>query len=145
MISGTTCFIQAKCIQIPTNNFTLLLYNSKVKAGFPSPADDYIDAKLDLNQYLIKHPAATFFMRAVGNPLIGISENDLLIVDRSLKAVSGNTVVAVVEGEFAVRRFRQSSQGYFLFVDDPQYSPIQLDGHQDACIWGVVTSVIHHL
>src|SRR4030042_6039051 len=84
----------------------LPLYISRIKAGFPSPADDYIEKELDLNEYLIKHPAATFFVRVEGNSMIdaGIHSGDILIVDKSLEAKNNKIVIAVVNGELTVKR-----------------------------------------
>ena len=101
------------------------LTGSRSTAGFPSPADDYIERGLDLNRLLIKRPAATFFMRADGNALqsAGIVHRDLLIIDRSRRPASGSIVVAPVDGELQLRRFGESTNE----------------------IWGVVTCVIHEL
>lgn len=84
---------------------TLPFYQTKVQAGFPSPAEDHMPDKLDLNSYLIKHPASTFFVRVAGDSMIGagIKENDLLIVDRSIQATNNKVVIAVVNGEFTVK------------------------------------------
>ena len=117
---------------------------SRTSAGFPSPADDYLDKALDLNALLIRNRVATFFMRVDGNALAasGIGHDDMLIVDRSLNAAPGKIIVAVVEGELVVRKVELQSEKMVLTADDDSIPPQVLDG-QDVQIWGVVTSVVH--
>ena len=121
------------------------LYNSKVAAGFPSPADDYSEGKLDLNTLLINNPAATFFVKASGDSMInaGIYSGDMLIVDRSLEAKHGKVVIAYVDSQFTVKRLHKSSEGNFLMPENEAYTPIKIT--EDTVIWGVVTNVIHKL
>jgi len=123
--------------------YPLLL--ERVPAGFPSPADDYIDRSLDLNEYLIKHPSATFFIRVTGDSMsgAGIFSGDLLIIDRSIQASPGNIVLAVLNGEFTVKRLIRHGGGYWLFPENPSYNPIQIDSGADFTVWGVVIHVIH--
>ena len=123
------------------------LFMVSVAAGFPSPADDYIEGKLDLNEYLIKHPAATFFVRAAGDSMIdaGIHQGDILIVDRALEPVNDSVVIAVVNGELTVKRIRKSKNRFFLMPDNRCYEPIEVTEEMDVEIWGVVTTVIHSL
>lgn len=123
----------------------LPLFNSKVSAGFPSPAEDYIAAQLDLNEYLIKHPAATFLVRATGNSMInaGIYENDILIVDRSLKPVHGKIVIVAIDGQLTVKRLYKKNDRYMLLAENPAYAPIEITDSQETYIWGVVTQVLH--
>jgi DNA polymerase V len=124
----------------------LLLYHSKVAAGFPSPADDYIAKTLDLNKYLIKHPAATFLVRATGDSMInaGIHDNDILIVDRSLKPTTGKIIIVAIDGQLTVKRLQKHASGHFLLApDNPAYKPIDISEGNETCIWGVVTQVIH--
>ena len=118
-------------------------FSSRVQAGFPSPADDSMTAKLDLNQHLIKNPNATFFMRAGSNSMssAGIKENDLLLIDRSIKAKNNSIVIAVVDGKFTVRRLKISGQNIYLILENEKFTNMKLD--EDFHIWGVVTSVIH--
>lgn len=127
----------------PINEFPL--YSNRVRAGFPSPADDHIEAKLDLNQYLVKHPAATFFVRVEGDSMInaGIHENDILVVDRSLKPGHGKIVIAVINGELTVKRLNISQNEIVLLPENEQYPAIQVDESMEFNIWGVVTNVIH--
>ena len=122
----------------------LPLFYSKVSAGFPSPAEDYIDQELDLNAYLIKHPAATYFVKAAGTAMlsVGIHPNDLLIVDRSLTPVNGAIVIAVIEGRLMVKQLRIQGDTALLTSDYPYFSSIDITD-QDLRIWGVVTTVIH--
>jgi DNA polymerase V len=121
---------------------------SLVPAGFPSPAQDYIESVLDLNELLIQHPAATYFVRVEGYSMInsGINPNDILIVDRSLEAADGKVVIAVLEGEFTVKRLQINKKGeYYLMPDNDAYKPIKITNEMDFSIWGVVTNVIHKL
>jgi DNA polymerase V len=121
------------------------LYMTSIEAGFPSPADDYIEGRLDLNQHLIKHPAATFFVKVSGSSMInaGIFPGDILIVDRSLEAVDKKIVIAVVDGELTVKRLRLRSGRPFLEPENNQYAPIEITPDMAFEIWGVVTNVIH--
>lgn len=123
------------------------MYGNKLSAGFPSPADDFLDKKIDLNEHLIKHPAATFFVRVEGDSMIhaGIFSGDTLIVDRSLQASSGKVVVAVLNGEFLVKRIKKIRNKIFLEAENPKYKPIEITESMPFEIWGVVTAVIHSL
>jgi DNA polymerase V len=123
------------------------LYECPVSAGFPSPADDYVEGRLDLNRYLVKHPAATFFVRVTGDSMIdaGIHPGDLLIVDRAIAPTNGKVVIAVLNGELTVKRVRQSKQKLLLVPDNPKYPSLQIHAEMDFQIWGVVTNVIHAL
>lgn len=118
-----------------------------VAAGFPSPADDYLEGKLDLNQHLIKHPAATFFVRVAGDSMIdaGIHPGDILIVDRALEPADKKVVIAVVEGELTVKRIRMTRGRVFLAPENEHYPPIPIGAEMNFEIWGVVTTVIHPL
>ncbi|OGV47931.1 MAG: peptidase S24 [Lentisphaerae bacterium GWF2_52_8] len=123
------------------------LYLSKIRAGFPSPADDYIDKKLDLNEYLVKHPAATFYVKVEGNSMVdaGIRSGDILIVDRALEVADGKIIVAVLNGEFTVKRIKKKRSQLFLMPENPDYPPIEVKKDSDFKVWGVVTAVIHHM
>ncbi|WP_457572191.1 LexA family protein [Desulfovulcanus sp.] len=125
----------------------LPLYLSQIPAGFPSPADDYIDKNLDLNEFLIKHPAATFFVRAYGDSMreAGIHSGDILIVDRALEPKNNSIVVAVVNGELTVKRLCQKNNKLYLMPDNPGYQPLEITEDMDFEVWGVVTNVIHPL
>jgi len=132
---------------VQTNGYKLPLFTSAVQAGFPSPADDYMEGKLDLNKHLIKHPTATFFVRAAGESMIkvGIHHGDILIVDRSLEAKHGKIIIAAVDGELTVKRLYKSSKGTYLMPENDQYKPIKITDINDVVIWGVVTNVLHEL
>jgi|SRR6185369_6473276 len=123
----------------------LPLYLESIKAGFPSPADDFIDKKLDLNDLLIKHPVATFFVRVSGDSMLGagIHSGDILVVDRALEAVNDNIVVAVINSELTVKRLRTTRGKVVLMPENSNYKPIEISENDDFSIWGVVTSVIH--
>jgi DNA polymerase V len=144
-------------------SYRLPLFACPVSAGFPSPADDYLEGQLDLNQHLIKHPVATclvqrtlrkpqrdcirFFVRATGDSMIraGIHPGDLLIVDRSLEASDGRVVIAVVDGELLVKRLRQRGECVYLVAENPSYPSLLITEAMDFSVWGVVTNVIHPL
>lgn len=121
------------------------LFLSGVSAGFPSPAEDYIDRKLDLNELLIQNPAATFFVRVAGDSMTGagIHHDDILVVDRSLEATSGKIVIAIYNGELTVKRLVHDKDSIRLVAENPNYSPLVIDKDNGCEIWGVVTSVIH--
>ncbi len=125
----------------------LLLYAARVPAGFPSPADDDVEGRLDLNQHLIRHPAATFFVRVSGESMLGagIHPGDLLVVDRALEPAHGKVVIAVVNGELTVKRLCIREGQVRLLAENERYAPIVLSGDMDLQIWGVVTNVIHPL
>ena len=130
-----------------SESLPLPLFSDRVAAGFPSPADDHLENKLDLNEHLVKHPAATFFVRVEGRSMIGagIHPDDILVVDRSMEAVSGNIVVAAVDGELTVKRLQYRRARLFLEPENPDYDPIEISGDTDLVVWGVVTSVIHQV
>jgi len=127
-------------------HYTLLpLFSSKVQAGFPSPADDYVERHLDLNVEFVKHPASTFFLRATGDSMkeAGIFSGDLLVVDRSLEPVDGKIVIAAIHGELTVKRLCRKSDKIRLLPANPLFKPIEISKEEDLVIWGVVTLVIH--
>lgn len=128
-----------------TPSVTRPLLACRVEAGFPSPADDHVERTLDLNEELITHPAATFFIRASGRSMqgAGIHDGDLLVVDRSVPSDTGAVVVAVVDGEFTVKRLSRTSTGMILAAEHPEYPPIAIGSETDVRIWGVVTWVLH--
>jgi DNA polymerase V len=116
------------------------LFLSGVSAGFPSPADDYLDRKLDLNEYLVSNPAATFFVRVAGDSMVGagINDNDILVVDRALEPGSGSIVIAVVNGELTVKRLVKTTE-------NPAYPDLEINEETPLEVWGVATYVIHSL
>jgi len=121
------------------------LFTTGISAGFPSPADDFIDKTLDLNEFLITHPSATFFVRVEGTSMIdaGIHPGDILIVDKSLEPRPGSIVIAVLDGEFTVKRFQRSDGRCYLLAANPDFKPIEITDSMLVEIWGVVTYVIH--
>ena len=127
--------------------YALPLYASGVSAGFPSPADDYLEGVLDLNSHPVREPAATFFVRARGDSMIeaGIHDGDLLVVDRSVEATDGKVVIVSVNGELTVKRLRRSKGKSWLLPENPDYPPIALHEEDETHLWGVVTNVIHPL
>jgi len=122
------------------------LFSESVKAGFPSPASDYIEKTLDLNELCIKHPAATYFVRAAGDSMIeaGIYPDDVMVVDRSLTARHGNIVIAMLAGEFTVKQLALTPVAR-LVPCNQNYQAIELDQGDELEIFGVVTFVIHAL
>ncbi len=128
-------------------SLSIPLFNGKVAAGFPSPADDYIEKTLDLNELLIQKPAATFFVRAEGESMLGagIHPNDILVVDRSLEPTVGKIVICALNGELTVKRLKSIADGVVLGAENPAYPDIIVQEYIDLVIWGVVTSVIHSL
>lgn len=125
--------------------YKIPLYGCSVRAGFPSPADDYIEMHLDLNAHLIKHPAATFFVTASGDSMsgAGIASGDMLVVDRSLEATHGKIVIAAINGELTVKRLSRIGDKVQLLPENTHYKPIEITGDEELVIWGVVTHVIH--
>jgi DNA polymerase V len=121
------------------------LMSNPVIAGFPSPAEQYIESPLDLNQLLVAKPAATFFVRAAGDSMLGagIHSGDILVVDRSLAAIDGSIVIAAVDNEFTVKYYRSDEKGIRLEAGNDQYKPIEFSEGMELRIFGVVTAVIH--
>lgn len=117
----------------------------RVAAGFPSPATDHIDRRLDLNEYLVLHPEATFFLRVKGDSMTGagIHHGDLLIVDRSLEAASGRVVVAALNGELTVKRLHRNRGRITLKAENPAYPDITVGDEHEFQVWGVVAHVVH--
>lgn len=121
------------------------LFLTPVRAGFPSPAEDYIDASLDLHAFMVRRPASTFFVRCAGDSMIGagLFPGDILVVDRAVSPRPGQVVVAVVEGEFTVKRFTRAHGAVLLQPENPRYAPIVVTPGMACEIWGVVTYVVH--
>ncbi len=111
-----------------------------VSAGFPSPADDYLEGFLDLNEYIIRHPAATFYVRASGDSMrgAGIFDGDLLIVDRAAACTDGSIVVARLGDEFTLKRILKKGNRVFLRPENEAYAPIEVTEDSDCEIWGRV-------
>ncbi|PPR40629.1 MAG: LexA repressor [Alphaproteobacteria bacterium MarineAlpha5_Bin12] len=131
-------FLKDKKIEIP-------VFVDKVSAGFPSPASDYIEHKLDLNNYLISNPAATFIVKASGTSMIdaNIQSGDLLIVDKSLTPKNNSIVIASIFGDLTVKRLKKKNKAIFLVANNTNYPSFEIKEETDCFIWGVVTYVIH--
>ena len=125
----------------------LPLAAEQVAAGFPSPAEDYVDVGIDLNDQLIRHPTSTFFLRVSGDSMTGagIHDGDLLVVDRSLNPRPGRVVVAVLDGGFTLKRLVRHHGRLRLEAANPDYPPLELQTCGDVQIWGVAIHVIHPL
>ena len=123
------------------------LAQGSISAGFPSPAEDYIELGIDLNKYLIKNPISTFFLRVSGNSMnnAGIYNNDLLLIDRSINPNPGHVVVALLDGEFTLKRLIKEKNNYYLKADKENYPSINLYEYIDIQIWGVAIYSIHEL
>ncbi len=127
----------------PPSKQSLVLYATKVPAGFPSPAEDHVDGKLDLNDHLIRRPAATYFVRVEGESMrdAGIFDGDLLIVDRGIKPKADDVVIAVIHGDLTVKRLTCCPHGWALSAANPAFADIPLT--EIGCeVWGVVTHSI---
>ena len=121
------------------------VFLDKISAGFPSPATDYMENKLDLNEYLIKHPAATFIVKTSGSSMIDadINSGDLLIVDRSLTPRNNNIVIASIFGDLTVKKIKKKDKSFFLVSANEDYPSIEVKEEMECFIWGVVTYIIH--
>jgi DNA polymerase V len=133
---------------IPIERRTTLRYtlaSSFVEAGFPSPADDHLERAIDLNEELIRNPAATFLVRVKGESMrdAGIHTGDTLIVDKSVTPADRQIVVAMIDGEFTVKRFRKVNGRIFLEAANDSFHPIEVGEDQELTIWGAVTYIIH--
>lgn len=115
-----------------------------IHAGFPSPATDYMTQAIDLNKELVKHPAATFYGRVVGDSMIdaGVEEGDILVIDRSLEPQSGNMAVCFLDGEFTLKYLHIDGFSLILVPANPKYPKIKVEEGMDFKMWGVVTYVI---
>lgn len=123
------------------------LFESRVQAGLPSPADEYSEGSLDLNDYLLPHKATTFFVRVTGDSMtnVGVFPGDMLIVDRSLSPTYGKIVIALLNGEMTVKRLEKFNNRLFLCAENDDYPDIKITEEDHFAIWGVVTNVIHSL
>lgn len=140
-MTKSTSFLTPK----KSKKLVLPLFDSLVRAGFPSPAEGYNDSKLDLNEYLVQHPSSTFFVRVIGDSMIGsgIFEGDMVVVDRSLEAKNGQIILAVVDGEFTIKKLQCHNQEISLVAKNQNYEPIKIGKETNFQVWGVVTYTIH--
>jgi len=133
-------FIQPS-IQKP---ISITLFSHKVPAGFPSPADDHAESRLDLNEYLINQAESTFFVRIKGDSMVdaGILDNDIVIVDRSKSAAINDIVLASIDGEFTVKVLTKNNKGPYLMPANKEFKPIYIEEGSQFEIWGVVTGSV---
>lgn len=129
------------------SELNLPFVNEGISAGFPSPALDFVDLSIDLNKHLIKHPSATFYGRVKGESLknAGISDGDLLVIDRSLEPINGKIAVCFIDGEFTAKRIKKSKLELWLMPENDDYDPIKITEDNNFVVWGVVTHVIKSL
>jgi len=118
-----------------------------IKAGFPSPAQDYIDISFDLNKELVKNLSSTFYGRVRGNSMVdaGINDGDILVIDKSISPTDGKKAVCYIDGEFTIKTLNVTKNGIFLMPANPEYKPIKVTDENDFVVWGIVTFVIHRL
>lgn len=128
---------QTKAVAVP-------LFNHRIRAGFPSPAEEYLDASLDLNEYLIRNRASTFFFRVCGDSMIGarIFDKDILAVDRSIEPKHLHIVVASIDAEFTIKRLYRRAGTIELRAENPDFAPIRILDGQELLIWGVATGTV---
>lgn len=114
-----------------------------VKAGFPSPAGDFMNEIIDLNKYVTLHPAATYYARASGVSMEGdINDGDLLVIDKSITPTDGKIAICYIDGEFTVKRIKIDKEGIWLMPTNERFKPILINETNDLRIWGVVTHVV---
>lgn len=125
----------------------LPLFDGVVRAGFPSPAEDYAEGRLDLNDYLVEHEAATFYVRVKGHSMsgAGILDGDVIAVDRALEPRHGDIVVAVIDGELTVKELHREGGALRLLPHHPDFAPIEVGPGQELSVWGVVKGVVRKL
>lgn len=135
---------------VPVNNATELslpFMENTISAGFPSPAEDYLENGIDLNKELIRHPSTTFFGRVKGDSMCGagIYEDDILVIDKSLDARNDDIAVCFIDGEFTLKRIRKEKDAVLLIPANEKYKPITVTSDNDFIIWGIVTSIVRKI
>lgn len=145
-LEAVTQLLSARAASEPLRQ-TFPLLGSRVHAGFPSPADDYVEGRIDLNEHLILHKEATFFLRVAGFSMLkaGIHDGDTLIVDRAIEPTHKKIVIAVVNGELTVKRLYKRAGKIMLLAENPDFAPIEFSKEDELVIWGVVTCVLHRV
>lgn len=130
-----------------STNVSLPLVDSGISAGFPSPADDFLDVSIDLNKEFVKNPSTTFYGRVKGDSMInaGLNSGDLLIIDKSLEPVDNKIAVCFIDGEFTVKRIKIEKDVIWLVAENEKYQPIKVTADNDFLIWGIVTTVIKNV
>lgn len=127
-----------------TGQMKLPLFAERASCGFPSPAENYVEEKLDLNEYLIKSPSSTYFIRAQGDSMYdSIQNEDLLIVDKSLTPRHGDIIIAALNGEFLVKQYITKQNAIWLYPFNENYKPIHISGEEDFSCFGVVIHAVH--
>lgn len=126
------------------SSLELQLVDGGIKAGFPSPAQDFLDISIDLNKELVKNPSSTFYGRVSGDSMkdMGISDGDLLVIDKSLEPREGKIAVCYIDGEFTVKQIRIEKDGLLLMPANENYKPIKVTEDNDFMVWGTVMHVI---
>ena len=130
-----------------STNIALPFVESGISAGFPSPADDFLDASIDLNREFVKNPSTTFYGRVKGDSMInaGLNNGDLLIIDKSLEPIDNKIAVCFIDGEFTVKRIKIEKDIIWLLAENEKYQPIKVTSDNDFLIWGIVTTVIKNV
>ena len=128
-----------------TTQLELPLACTAIAAGFPSPAEEYLDLALDLNKELVKHPAATLYARVKGGSMVdaGIQDGDLLVIDKALEPKEGSIAVCYLDGEFTVKRLAVQQNGLYLMPANQEFKPIKITEENEFLVWGLVAYVIH--
>lgn len=118
-----------------------------IRAGFPSPAEDYVEPTLDLNRYVIKNPASTFYARITGDSMVGddIHDGDIVVIDKSLEPGDGNIAVCFIDGEFTLKRIKVEKERLLLMPANPKFKPIEITEENHFVVWGIVTYIIKEL
>lgn len=118
-----------------------------IRAGFPSPAEDYVEPTLDLNRYVIKNPASTFYARITGDSMVGddIHDGDIVVIDKSLEPGDGNIAVCFIDGEFTLKRIKVEKERLLLMPANPKFKPIEITEENHFVVWGIVTYVIKNM
>ena len=126
------------------NQIELPYISSGIKAGFPSPAADFDESKISLDNVLVKNKEATFYAKASGNSMTGagIDDGDILVIDRSLEPQNNKIAICFIDGEFTVKRIKIENEDVYLMPENPNYKPIKISLENDLIIWGIVTYVI---
>lgn len=134
-------------IEIGRSDVILPIADGGIKAGFASPAQDYIESGIDLNRELIKNPASTFFGRVSGDSMkgAGIENGDILVIDKSLQARDGDIAVCFVDGEFTLKRIKTKGDVIWLMPENSDYKPIKVTKENDFAVWGVVVYSIKNV
>jgi len=127
-----------------TTTINLPIVENGISAGFPSPADDFLDISIDLNKEYVKNPSTTFYGRVKGDSMInaGLNEGDLLIIDKSLEPIDDKIAVCFIDGEFTVKRIKIEKDIVWLVAENEKYKPIKVTAENDFIIWGIVTTII---